>query len=143
MCLLNWFRPFVKNSSGRLTPIYQKLQKGVQLKWTDSDNQTIQSVLNDILQETLMNYPGPNKSFTLHTDASYVAVGAVTTQDRSLIGFYSSVLRNSETNYSTIEKKIFAIVKALHHFRTIIFNFEIRLKTDNKNLLAEKQSPLV
>lgn len=38
-------------------------------------------------------------------------------------------------NYTTVEKETLAIIKAIKHFKTIIFNSHITIKTDNANLI--------
>ena len=57
-------------------------------------------------------------------------------QENKVIGFYSSSLTKSEKNYSIAEKEFYAVYKALNHFKIIIFNSDIEVNTDNKNMLA-------
>ncbi|KAI5176519.1 hypothetical protein PAEPH01_2329 [Pancytospora epiphaga] len=62
-------------------------------------------------------------------------VSAVLTQRDKLIGLYSCKFLPTETRYTTMEKEFFGIVKALQHFKTIIYNTHIMIETDRANLL--------
>ena len=44
------------------------------------------------------------------------SVLGILTQDGQLIGIYSKKLNASESNYTTVEKEIFAIIKSLENF---------------------------
>lgn len=82
-----------------------------------------------------MNFPCFTKDFVIETDASDFATGAVLMQENKVVGLYSSKLSKSELNYTVIEKETLAIIKALNHFKPIIFNSSIKLHTDNANLI--------
>jgi hypothetical protein len=88
-----------------------------------------------IKRNTLLNYPNTKEPFTMETDASDFAVGAVLMQNNKTIGLYSAKFNKSELNYTVIEKESLAIFKAINHFKTIIFNSPITIKTDNANLI--------
>ncbi len=47
------------------------------------------------------------------------------------IAFASRTLNQAESNYSTTNLEVFAVVRALRHFRDIIYGYEIRVRTDH------------
>ena len=134
--LLNWFRPFVKNLSIRLAPIYDKLTEE-QVTWSEENQKIVEGIINEIQTSTLLHYPDVNKKFELMTDASEVGIGAILIQENKLIGIYSYKFSKSENNYSVVEKEMFAVVKALSHFKQIIYNCTIAVSTDSLNLITE------
>ena len=64
---------------------------------------------------------GPAATFTLYTDASAFAIGAVLLQDQGKglqpIAFESRKLNSHERNYPVHERELFAVVHAVKHFR--------------------------
>ncbi|KAI5188004.1 hypothetical protein NEHOM01_2485, partial [Nematocida homosporus] len=138
--LLNWYRPFIPQLSEELRPLLAKM-KGDQRKekgkiiWTAEDDRLLQKLVQIIRKRILLSIPDVNKPFVLLTDASNYCVGAVLIQEENPIGLYSSALSKSELNYTVEEKELLAVVKALQHFKNIIFLSEITVQTDHQNLL--------
>jgi len=64
-----------------------------------------------------LNY---NKKFTLTTDASDVAIGAVFSQEGKPITFISKTLTKTEQVYATNKKELLAIVWALKNLRNYL-----------------------
>ena len=59
-------------------------------------------------------------------------------QQASIVGFYSAKLKGTELNYTTTEKEVLGILKTLRNFKTIVLCSEIKIFTDNTNLIAGK-----
>ncbi len=70
--------------------------------------------------------PDPQRDFILETDGSLIALGAVLKQkfyDTGLehpVGFFSRSLTGSERNYVAYELEMYAVVRAVEHFRMCI-----------------------
>ena len=47
---------------------------------------------------------------------------------------FSKKLNSAQRRYTVMEKELYAILKSLEHFKTIIFNTDIKIYTDNANL---------
>ena len=64
--------------------------------------------------------------FELSVDASEIVLGAVLQQigegSKRVVSFASRTLHQHEKNYSTIEKKMIAIVWAIGHFRCYLYS---------------------
>ncbi|KAI5175606.1 hypothetical protein PAEPH01_2174 [Pancytospora epiphaga] len=133
---INWFRPYIRNLNILLAPITEKLKgKKGGITWSNEDQSALNRIIKEIESQTLLSYPDITKEFTLETDASDIGIGAVLTQGKKIIGLYSCKLLPAETRYTTAEKEFLGIIKALKHFRTIIFNVHVKIKTDHANLL--------
>jgi len=66
--------------------------------------------------------PDYGKPFTLITDASNFAMGAILKQDDAFrrsypVAYYSKSLQPAKQNYEIHDKELLAIVQALKHFR--------------------------
>ncbi|KAG0431927.1 Transposon Tf2-11 polyprotein, partial [Dictyocoela muelleri] len=133
--IINWYRPYIKDLSQKMIKIYDKLKRNNKFEWTDSDTEDIKLIYAEIEKQTLLYYPDINLPFQLKTDASDTCIGATLKQKEKIIGFYSYKLNKSEKNYTIVEKETLDIIKSLLHFKNIIFNSPIEVRTDNANLL--------
>lgn len=59
--------------------------------------------------DVILQYPDFNKEFTLTTDASDYAIGAVLSQSDRPIAFISRTLSKTEEEYETAKKEMLAI----------------------------------
>jgi len=88
---------------------------------------------------TRSEYPRFDREFIIQTDASDVGVGVVLSQldddgVENPVAFGSQSLSARERNYSTTEKRAYAIVYALRHFRVYLLGRQFKLVTDHKAL---------
>ena len=84
-------------------------------------------------------HPNHESLFTLYTDASTIAVGAVLFQRDAAgveraISVFSKKLSSAQRNYSTFDREWLAVVCALEHFRVYFLARPFRLRTDNRAL---------
>ncbi|KAI5193293.1 hypothetical protein NEMIN01_2454 [Nematocida minor] len=140
---INWFRPYIPNLSIKLGILNKKLKGGKRedikknaISWSPEDEECRQDIFNTIQRQIVLSNPDPTKSFHLFTDACETGIGAILTQTDRIIGLYSKTLIQSEMNYTTKEKELFAIIKALEHFRIQILGRHIIVHTDHRNLLT-------
>lgn len=103
------------------------------LELTEDKKRIINEIVSIIKKRLEINFPDYNKDFKLYTDASDIGIGSALTQDDKIIGLYSYKFNLAQTRYPTAEKEIFAILKSLQYFKSIIFNNKIMLFTDHKN----------
>jgi len=72
------------------------------------------NLLNDKLTNApLLCLPNFDKAFEIECDASSVGIGAVLTQDSKLVAYFSEKLHGATLNYSTYDKDVYALVRAL------------------------------
>ena len=89
---------------------------------------------------TVLAYPNYEKPFLLHTDCSKLACGGVLSQidnanDERPIAYYSSVLKDSQRNYSATKLEMYALVSAIRHFKSYLYGAKFRCRTDHHSLL--------
>ena len=84
-------------------------------------------------------HPDLERPFTLYTDASNIAVGAILLQRDSNgverpVSFFSKKLSSAQRNYSTFERECLAVICALEHFRVYLLGRKFTLRTDHRAL---------
>jgi len=75
---IGWYRPFIRNSSHLLASLYDKL-KGNNRKVliTESEKKTLKEIYTDLVENAKLYYPDLDSPFSMNTDASDVATGAI------------------------------------------------------------------
>jgi hypothetical protein len=87
-----------------------------------------------------LKYPDFEKEFTLMTDASNTAIGAVLTQrddqgKEHPIAYHSKGLSGCEKNWDTTNLEAFAVVNAVGKFRHYLHGRKFKIITDHSALL--------
>jgi len=72
-------------------------------------------------------------------DASDIGIGGVLLQNGKIVGLYSKKLNDTECNYTTVEKELYAIIKSLEKFKNITWGNNINIYTDSRNILSLKE----
>ena len=67
-------------------------------------------------------------------DASSIGIGVVLFQDGHPITYFSEKLKGSHLNYSTYDKKLYALVRALYTWQHYLFPKEFVIHSDHESL---------
>ena len=121
-----------------LAPLTELTSKKAKWRWTDVHQAAFIEVKRVIARETILAYPDFDKPFDIHTDASQIQLGAVISQEKKPVAFYSRKLTPTQTRYTTTEKELLSIVETLKEFRTILMGQQLVVHTDHKNLTYAK-----
>jgi hypothetical protein len=140
--LMNYYLRFVKGYAQLVKPLTQLLRKNEKFDW-NSESQTVFEKLKQALSSPpILAFPDFTRPFTVYTDASDIAVGAVLSQilhgQERVIAYYSRQLRKAELRYSTIEKEALAIVAATKEFYPYLYGFSFTVVTDHNPLASLK-----
>lgn len=139
--LANYYRKFIPNFSKIAEPINKLLRKNTKFCWTPECNQAFSELKSKLINPPLLIYPDFSKPFTLTTDASNVALGAVLSQgekgQEQPIAYASRTLNPAERRYTTIEKELLAIVWAVKNYRCYLYGRPFTIVTDHKPLIGE------
>lgn len=136
--LTGYYRRFISNFSKLTKPLTSLLKKDVPFVWGTTQQNSFDECKRLLTNPPILQYPDFAKEFILTTDASINAIGAVLSQgeiSKDLpIAYASRTLNKAESNYSTIERELLAIVWAVKHFRPYLFGRKFKIVTDHKPL---------
>ena len=147
--LINYLSMYLKDLQRRLIPIYNLTRKGVPFEWTDEHLKVFEGLKKDILNPPVLVMPNNKGHFTLVSDTSAVACGAVLYQKQRdrlrLVGYNSKKLPPAAIRYSISEFKLCGLAVNIHSFKHILRNTEYTLIIDHYALLyilnAKREPP--
>jgi hypothetical protein len=92
-------------------------------------------VLKDKLTHApLLQLPDFNKKFELECDASGIGLGGVLLQEGKPIGYFSEKLSGPILNYSTYDKKLYALVRTLETWQHYLWPKESVIHYNHESL---------
>ncbi|XP_062569214.1 uncharacterized protein LOC134231291 [Saccostrea cucullata] len=138
--LTGYYRQYIQNYakiSVTLTDMLKKMQPN-KIKWTTEATKAFKDLKEALTSAPVLITPDFQKVFTLQTDASQFAIGAVLSQDLEdgdhPVAYLSRKLLPREQNYSTIEKELLAIVWAIGSFAYYLDGRKFCVETDHNPL---------
>ncbi|CAH2090167.1 unnamed protein product [Euphydryas editha] len=138
LCLVSYYRRFIPEFSKIAKPLTSLLKKDVPFKWENPHQLSFETLKVKLTSAPLLIYPDFTKPFVLTCDASNHAIGAVLSQGPvgkdQPIAFASRTLNKSETNYSTTEKELLAILYGCKTFRPFLYGRKFQILTDHRPL---------
>ena len=134
-----YFRQYIKDFSQIALPLTNLTKHDMPFSWS-SECQAAFQQLKDALSHApvLQIFDPKNPHIELHTDAlQYALSGILYQQDNGKlrpIAFHSRKFNAPESNYSTTDKELLAIVDSCRHFRHYIYNASLIVRTDHRPL---------
>lgn len=138
VAFVNYYRKFIKNFAQIAAPLNNLSKKNVTFNWTLECQNAFKTLKNALINPPILQYPNfsPSNIFTLKTDASGVAIGAVLSNANDKpVAYASRSLNKAERNYCTIEKELLAVVWAVKHFRPYLYGRKFIIFVDHKPLV--------
>ncbi|KAF8749468.1 hypothetical protein RHS01_09960 [Rhizoctonia solani] len=109
--------------------------------WLEEQKAAFDAIKAEICKEPVLAHPDEFKPYTLETDASGAAMGAILSQRKEdgclhPVAFMSASFSPAELNYDMHDKELLAIICAFEHWRIFMEGTEqpITVFTDHKNL---------
>ncbi len=140
--MINFYQRFVPNAARILDKLYSAASgsNNKKITWTDE----LLNIFNEsktILSKAVpLHHPEPGAQLILSSDASDTAVGAVLEQNSAKgtrpLAYFSKKLSSAERNYSTFDRELVAIVKAIKHFKLFVEGNSLTIFTDHKPLVT-------
>ena len=101
--------------------LYKLLKKDTKFEWAEAQENAFQLLKSKLTKQPILQYPDSFKEIVLTTDASNQGLGAVLSQGRIgkdlPVAYASRRLKNAESQYTTSEKELLAIVWSTKYFR--------------------------
>lgn len=131
--LTGYYRKFVRDYAKIAQPITKYLKKGVKINVRDPTYiEAFEKLKLLITSHPILRYPNFEKQFTVTTDASNYALGAVLSQEGHPICFASRTLNNHERNYSATDKEFLAILWSVQYLRPYLYGRKFKILTDHQ-----------
>jgi len=136
--LANYYRKFVPNFSAIASPLTALLHKDTPYQWESDQQKAFDELKTRLITTSVLLFPDSAKPFTLTTDASDFAIGAVLSQDHGKgeqpVTYESRKLSPAERNYPVHEKELLAIVHAIKLWRHYLEGQRFTVITDHASL---------
>ena len=113
------------------------LQKNKKFEWGPDQATRLAKLIKHFATNKPLAMHDPKKQIKLQTDVSDRAIRAMVFQQRKFLDYYSRKLTPVETNYTIGDKKMFAVVVALKHWRHLIqrAKHKVFVYIDHKRLM--------
>ena len=136
--MVNFYRAFWKRHADIMAPLtaLSGRSKG-KLVPTPELIAAFNKVKRVIGEQVLLAFPDPNIPYDIYTDASDYQLGAVITQNKQPVAFFSRKLSSAQLKYPTIDKEMLCIVEVLKEYRSILWGATINVYTDHINLTTQ------
>ena len=127
----SFFRNFIKNYA----PLIDTFRGSENpLKWTEAANRNFKLLKKKIIEKPSLALPSFDKVFQVETDSSGAVLGTVLSQEQRLVAYFSEKLNEAKQKYSSYDKELYVVVKALKKWRHYLMTREFVLYSNNHAL---------
>ncbi|KAL4020921.1 hypothetical protein IC575_019709 [Cucumis melo] len=130
--LTGYYRRFVKNYGAIAAPLTQLLKKGA-YKW-DAEAETAFGKLKKAMMTPVLTMPDFNLPFEIESDASGFGLGAVLTQCRKSVAYFSKTLSMRDRARPVYERELIVVVLVVQRWRPYLLGRKFTVKTDQRSL---------
>nr|XP_027088637.1 uncharacterized protein LOC113709988 [Coffea arabica] len=132
--LAGFYRRFVRDFSTIAAPLTELIKKNENFHWGDSQEQAFRTLKHKLTHAPVLALPDFSKTFEIDCDASGIGVGAVLNQGGRPIAYFSEKLNGAALNYSTYDKELYALIRALQVWQHYLRPKEFVIHTDHESL---------
>nr|GEU72028.1 Ty3/gypsy retrotransposon protein [Tanacetum cinerariifolium] len=139
--LTGYYRRFVKDYGKLAKPLTESLKKG-SFSWSTEATFAFEKLKLAMYSTPVLALPDFNAPFMIETDASGRGIGAVLSQYKHPIAYFSKALGPRHFQLSTYEKELIAIVAAIQKWKKYLLIKPFVIKTDHqalKHILEQKE----
>ncbi|GBG72943.1 hypothetical protein CBR_g12664 [Chara braunii] len=141
------YRTFVKNYSIVAAPLTDLTRLDTPWEWTDECEAAFRHLKHALTHYEVLKLPDSDKPFIVTTDASQYGIGAVLAQQEGPklrpVEYMSKKMSSQKFAKSTYEKELYAVYKALTHWRHYLLGRFFILRTDHQTLIWMRTQPIL
>ena len=137
----NFYRKFILDFSNIVAPLNLLTQKGEPWVWTQLQQWVFECLKHIFSSTPVLRIPDVTRPFSVMTDASLLAAGAVLMQkdensDLHPCAYFSRTFSSAQHNYDIYDRELLAVILALEEWRQYLQGtaHPITIITDHKNL---------
>ncbi|XP_027170630.1 uncharacterized protein LOC113770389 [Coffea eugenioides] len=109
-------------------------EKDVQFHWGEEQAKSFQLLKHKLTHAPVLSLPNFDKAFEVECDASGIGIGAVLLQEGRPVAYFSEKLNGAALKYSTYDKELMALVRALQTWQHYLRPREFVFHTDHESL---------
>ena len=142
--LAGFYRRFVRDFAAvarPLTDLTKVVERGW-FSWGADEQHAFDTLKQALTSAPVLAHPDPQRQWTVQTDASGFAIGAVLSQVQDdgkarPVAYWSHKLNSAQRNYSATERELMAIVEATKHWRQYLHGspHPVLLRSDHQPLV--------
>lgn len=139
--VLGYQRQFIPGFARIARPLTDLLKKGTTFTWTEECSKAVDTLIQLVTSDPVLQRPDLTKPFTLEVDASQYATGAILQQEDDQgtlrpVGYYSKTMNPAERNYDVHDRELTAVMRGLRHWRHLLLSspHKITIISDHANL---------
>lgn len=132
--LVNYLTRYSSQLATITEPLRELTKKEIVFVWGLEHDHAFQAVKQERTSIGVLRYFDPKADTAVQTDASQKGLGAALPQHRQPICYASSLLTETEQNYSNIERETLGVVWGLDEFHYCIHGKHCTLHTNHKPL---------
>ena len=134
--LCGYYRKFVKDFAKIAAPLYELIKKKSVFNFDLACQVAFDKLKENLMKQPILRQPVPDRKFTLYTDASGFALGAILSQKDEngkeyVCGYISRLLKGAEVHYGITEKECLAVVWAIKYYRIYLYGTKFEVITDH------------
>ncbi|GBG62811.1 hypothetical protein CBR_g32394 [Chara braunii] len=145
--MTGYYRNFVKNYSIVAAPLTDLTRLDTPWEWTDRCEAAFRHLKHALTHHEVLKLPDPDKPFIVTTDAIQYDIGAVLAQQEGPklrpVEYMSKKMSSQKLAKSTYEKELYAIYKALTHWRNYLLGRFFIVRTDHQTLKWMRTQPVL
>ena len=142
----NFYRRFIPDYSNVTRPLIDLTKKNLIWNWSPSCQLSVDSLKCLFLSKPILHLPNLSAPFTVATNASKYASGAILLQtdlngDWHPCSYLSQLFSPAERNYDIYDRELLAVIRTLKSWRHYLHGspFPVQVFTNQKNLTYFRQ----
>ena len=138
--LTGYYREFVKGYAAIAKPLNTLLKEDVEWQWDDKCQHAFTTLKSTLMSAPVLAIPDQHRPYTLHTDFSHTALGAVLEQLKEdnkshVIAYASRTCSKAESRLGPTDGELLAIIYAVEKFHNYLAGTPFVIVTDHSALV--------
>jgi phage FluMu gp28-like protein len=115
-------------------PLNDSMKKGISFRWGAAQDQAFRTLIDKLTHAPLLQLLNFGKTFELEYDATGIGIGGVLLQEDKPVAYFREKLSEPSLNYSTFDKELYTLVRALETWQHYLWPKEFVIHSDHKSL---------